>query len=160
MRRLLNGAISVLMMAFAFGGLSSCSKTQESFLTIQTCVINDDGMRDFLVMMASVSKQFELRYVDGSKSTRDGLVDTAQSGRDVNEAARVINIGLEGDAGLGLTAGNLGLAPHQVAIGFTAGRNRVLANRLADTVVTRLSKHWRVISVPAGTGVQRMSGCS
>jgi hypothetical protein len=76
-----------------------------------------------------------------------------------SDLSQTIDLHIEGKGGLGVTAGNLGLPPHQVGLGFTAGSDAAKARRLATNLTSSLSQHWSVQRVPTSQGVLPMTGC-
>jgi hypothetical protein len=75
------------------------------------------------------------------------------------DAALSIDVHIEGKGGMGVTAGNLGLRPYQVALGFTAGSDEAKAHRLSDQLVQALSQRWHVETIPQGKGAFPMKSC-
>jgi hypothetical protein len=61
--------------------------------------------------------------------------------------------------GMGVTAINVGLPGYQVALGFSGSSDSSLARRFAEDVTKRLEQHWRVETVPAGSGATPKPGC-
>ncbi|WP_234446965.1 hypothetical protein [Luteimonas sp. MC1572] len=93
-----------------------------------------------------------MRYVDGSKSTADDLKVMGATGTNMHTDGRLIHVGVEADAGHGLTAGNMGLNPYDVAVGFSRGRDIDAAHTFSGKVIARLEKHWTVKVVPKDSG--------
>ena len=138
---------------------AKCSHAQEEFLAVQMCLVNEGGATQFTEIMREVARSEDLRFVDGSAETRDYLEDVRNKGQVKLDHLPTINIGIEGEHGLGVTAGNLGLPSNQVALGFTAGRNAAKARKLADHLVQALSQRWHVRKILKGQGSFPMSNC-
>jgi len=138
---------------------AKCSRAQEEFLAVQVCLVDESGKAQFTEIMREVARSEGLKFVDGSAETRDYLKDVRDKGQVKLDHLPTINMGIEGDHGLGVTAGNLGLPSNQVALGFTAGRNAAKAHKLADHLVQALSQQWRVQKVPKGQGSFPMTSC-
>lgn len=153
-----------LKMLIAVGAVAlcafKCSRPQEAFLTVQVCLVDERGANQFLKVMREVASSEGLKFVDDSSDTEGWLRSVRDNGLVKINHVPTINAGIEGDGGLGVTAGNLGLPSNQVALGFTAGSDAAKARRLSDRLVTALSKRWRVQRVPQRKGVFPMSGCS
>lgn len=157
MSRYLKAFIGVSALAL---GAFKCSRAQEEFLAVQVCLVDEGGATQFAEIMREVARSEGLRFVDGSAETRDYLKDVREKGQVKLDHLPTINMGIEGEHGLGVTAGNLGLPSNQVALGFTAGRNATKAHKLADHLVQALSQRWRVQTVPKGQGSFAMSSCA
>ena len=138
---------------------AKCSRAQEEFLAVQVCLVDEGGATQFTEIMREVARSEGLRFVDGSAETRDYLKDVRDKGQVKLDHVPTINMGIEGEHGLGVTAGNLGLPSNQVALGFTAGRNAAKAHKLADHLVHALSQRWHVQTVPKGQGSFPMTSC-
>ena len=136
-----------------------CSRAQEEFLAVQVCLVDEGASTQFAEIMREVARSEGLRFVDGSAETRDYLKDVRDKGQVKLDHVPTINMGIEGEHGLGVTAGNLGLPSNQVALGFTAGRNAAKAHKLADQLVQALSQRWHVQTVPKGQGSFPMTSC-
>jgi hypothetical protein len=139
--------------------LQGCSRTQESYLTVQTCLVDQQGVSQFLEMMRAVAKSENLKFVDGSAETGAALKTIGADKHLKRDPALTINVGIEGQGGMGVTAGNLGLPPYQVALGFTEGADAAKAHRLSDRLVQALSQRWHVETVPQGKGALPMKAC-
>ena len=157
MPKYLRVVIGVSAMALC---AARCSQAQEAFLTVQVCLVDEGGTVHFIQTMREFARSEGLRFVDNSAETRDYLQDVRDKGQVKLDHVPTINMGIEGEHGLGVTAGNLGLPANQVALGFTAGANAAKAHKLADHLVQALSQRWRVQTVPKGQGVFPMSTCS
>lgn len=149
-------AIGASLMALC---AAKCSRSQEEFLAIQLCLVDEDGAIEFTKVMREVARSERLSFVDNSTETMDYLNDVRNKGQVKLDYVPTINMGIEGENGLGVTAGNLGLPSNQVALGFTAGRNTAKAHKLANHLVQALSQRWHVQTVPKGQGSFPMSSC-
>lgn len=139
--------------------LQGCARKQESFLTIQMCLVDRQGVTLFLDTMRAIAKAENLTFIDGSAKTGTALKTMGADKHLKQDPARTIHVGIEGGAGMGVTAGNLGLPVYQVALGFTEGSDAVKAHRLADRVMQALSQHWHIETVPAEKGALPMESC-
>jgi hypothetical protein len=69
----------------------------------------------------------------------------------MHSSGGLIYVGVEGDDGLGLEGGNMGLNDYDVAIGFN-GSDDAKTLAFADTVKTKLSEQWKFTVVPQNSG--------
>ncbi|GAO40615.1 hypothetical protein SCH01S_49_00290 [Sphingomonas changbaiensis NBRC 104936] len=109
--------------------------------------------------MRQIAQSENLRFIDGSAKTADALKVMGADKYLKSDPARSINVGIVGDRGMGVTAGNLGLPPYQVALGFTEGSDAAKAHRLSSHLVAALSQYWNVEIVPKGRGASPMKAC-
>jgi hypothetical protein len=139
--------------------LIGCARGQVAFQTVQMCVGNQQGMAELKNVMMTVAHAEGLQFIDNSARAAVELkavgADKALK-RDVDSA---IDFHIEGAGGTGVTAGNLGLLPYQVRLGFTEGGDPAKAHQLADTLVRALSQRWEVQTVPPGEGILPMKTC-
>jgi hypothetical protein len=139
--------------------LGGCSRAQESFLSVQTCVADQQGVAELKDMMRSTAQSEGLQFIDNSAQQASALKDVGADKALKRDVSRAIDVHIEGKDGLGVTAGNLGLPPYQVALGFTEGADPAKAHRLSDRLVQTLSQRWHVEVVPAGEGAMPMKTC-
>ena len=151
--KLLFGVSAMSLCAF------KCSGPQREFLAVQVCLVDERGEAEFVKAMREVARLEGLRFLDNSADTESYLRDVRDRGLVKLEHVPTINVGIEGENGLGVTAGNLGLPSNQVALGFTAGSDAAKARRLSNRLVGALSQRWRVEKVPAGKGAFPMESC-
>jgi hypothetical protein len=139
--------------------LHGCFQAQEAFLTVQTCVVDREGMQQLLHIMQQVAKLENGEFINNSANSASGLRATGADNRLNEDASLAIDAHIELGRGAGVTASNLGLRPYQVAFGFTEGSYPAETHRLADRLVRELSQHWHVEKVPQGQGVVPMDSC-
>lgn len=138
---------------------AKCSRAQEEFLAVQMCLVDESGVTQLKNIMRNVAQLESLQFIDNSAETGRALKNIGAEGAAAHSAAFAIDVHIEGEHGLGVTAGNLGLPAYQVALGFTAGRDAAKAQRLADHLVHALSQRWHVQTVPRGQGSFAMGSC-
>ncbi|TBR36723.1 hypothetical protein EYV96_12455 [Dyella terrae] len=109
----------------------------------------------FLSTMKEIAHSEKMSFVDRSKETQADLVRLKK-----DPGYRLINIGVEREDGVGLSAGNLGLSQYEVAIGFSEGSNPAQAHQFADLVVETLKRKWDIHVVPSDRGALPMKGCA
>lgn len=109
--------------------------------------------------MRSTAEAERLQFTDNSMHVAKSLEVTAQTDAQRQEAIGAIDLHIEGKAGLGATASNLGLGQYDVAIGFTAGEDAGKAHLLAERLVKDLSHYFQVLEVPLGRGAMPLKGC-
>jgi len=139
--------------------LNACSSPQKAFLTVQLCLVDQQGVDQFLNTMRTVAQTENLKFIDGSAKTGADLKTMGADKLLKSDPAHAINVAIEGEKGMGVTAGNLGLPPYQVALGFTAGSDMAKARRLSDRLVHALAQQWHVATVPQGKGAFPLEGC-
>jgi hypothetical protein len=132
--------------------LSSCGQGKSALFTIQLCVDNDNGVAAFKQLLQSIALEQGMRYIDSSGTTMRELRAVGATRENMHSNGGLLFVGVEGDGGLGLTAGNLGLNIYDVAVGFSAEPSVDAATRFADHVVARLKQSWTLNAVPEGTG--------
>lgn len=149
------------VFAFSFGALffSGCAKRDETFLTVQMCVEDEDGIMRLKAMMRDAAEAENLHFVDSSARTGDNLKAMGADEVLGRDAASAINIGIRGEGGTFVMGGNLGLPPYQIALGFGTGSEPGKGHQLAQRLVPLLSDEWDVKTVPKGQGVFPMSSC-
>jgi hypothetical protein len=143
------------IIAFAVlgsGALCSCGMAQESFLTVQLCVGNEQGVATFKEIMQSIAATQKMRYVDASEATQRDLKTIGATEPNMHAAGGLIVIAVEASDGLGLTAGNVGLNSFDVVLGITKGSRPVDARRFSDVVMKELQQRWVVKTLPPRTG--------
>lgn len=137
--------------------LMSCSPhQQESFKTVQFCLDPAHGIEVLTKELSSYASIERMTYIDNTPAARRGLKVTAQTPAQAREAEWVIQLLVQNESGLGVTATNLGLGPNNVALGFTSAGDNRSASQFASRLINRLSRHWKVFTVPVGQGVQPM----
>jgi hypothetical protein len=109
--------------------------------------------------MRSVAQSENLQFIDNSTQQAQELKDVGADKAFNRDVSGAIDLHIEGENGLGVTAGNLGLPPYQVGLGFTEGRDPTEAHRLANRLIGSLSQHWNVQRVPSNQGILPMKGC-
>jgi len=145
--------------ALALLALNGCSRSKEPAMIVEMCLGDQKGLRLFIETMRQIASTEHMTFIDNSAKTQRELDVVGQSNINESQDAHVLNIGIEGDDGLGVTAGNLGLARYQVALGFTKGSSDTEGSQFADVVVRELRTKWMVTRVPAGKAAMRASGC-
>jgi len=147
------GLIAMTLCAF------KCSRAQESFLSLQMCVFDENGIDQLKSVMHTLAKSENLKFIDNSAATGQALKNIGADKAMSRDASLAVDLHIEGQGGLGVTAGNLGLPPYQIALGFTEGSEPGRAHKLAHHVVQALSKRWQVEQVAQGKGVFPMKTC-
>jgi hypothetical protein len=148
---------SLAFALFALWMLSGCAKSERSFLIVQVCLTDEHEMSDFVELMEVVANSERMKFVDRSTETQ-GELKTINNAN-VKQASPAINLGILGADGVGLTAGNLGLPPNELAVGFTGVSRLPQARQFADMVVSRLKEVWHIEIVPEGRAATAMRNC-
>ncbi|WP_165488673.1 hypothetical protein [Dyella terrae] len=144
----------VCILIATLGLLSGCTG-KRPFLLVQTCLGSEQSAVMFLSTMKEIAHSEKMSFVDRSKETQADLVRLKK-----DPGYRLINIGVEREDGVGLSAGNLGLSQYEVAIGFSEGSNPAQAHQFADLVVETLKRKWDIHVVPSDRGALPMKGCA
>ena len=152
-------AIVALPMMGMIMALQGCSRAQESFLSVEMCVVDQAGVLQLKNIMRDIARSENLEFIDNSAQQKSDLQAMGADKLLKRDATRAIDLHIEGRQGMGATAGNLGLPSYQVAIGFTEGANPVAGRRLSDRLVKALSQHWHVEVIPKGKGAFPMRSC-
>jgi len=146
----------IVAVASCFAG---CSGAQSAFEQVQVCVGDERGVTELRSVMRAVAQSENLRFIDNSAQQAQDLKDVGADKALKRDVSRAIDLHIEGESGLGVTAGNLGLPDYQVGLGFTEGRDPAKAHRLANRLISSLSQHWNVQRVPSSQGILPMKGC-
>jgi hypothetical protein len=127
---------------------------------VLVCLPNNHDLLEFTSEMRSIAQSERMKFIDASADTQRDLKAMANPNVDKMLSVAVVNMGVERRDGMGLMVGNLGLPPHQVAIGFSEGSNSTDAQSFANMVVGRITRRWRIEFVPSGTGAKGMKDCN
>jgi hypothetical protein len=122
------------------------------------CVVDERGVAELKGLMRATAASEHLRFIDNSAQQSS---DSKSIGTDklLKRASLAIDVHIEGKGGMGVTAGNLGLPPYQVALGFTEGSDAAKAHQLSARLIQALSQRWQVETIPAGKGALPMKRC-
>jgi hypothetical protein len=141
------------------GVFYGCTPGKRPFLMVQLCLRDQRNLALFTSMMKSVAQSENMVFIDRSAATEVELRSTDRVLEKLKQNTPIINLGIQGKDGVGMSAGNLGLPNYQVALGFSEGSNPSEAHKFADVVVKRLEEQWHVETVPAGAGARPMKTC-
>lgn len=149
------GVMLMFMGVFMIG----CSHSKHSFLIVQGCLSDAKGVAMFFDDMRSIASDERMKFVDNSENTARQLRSTGYAGVERTYGSSIINIGIQRQDGLGVTAGNLGMPGFEIALGFSEGSDRNVAQAFADRVVARLSTRWHWEKVPEGNSAKPIGNC-
>jgi hypothetical protein len=150
-----------LMLTLVVTILASCSpRQQEPFKMVQFCLTNSAGADLLSREMRAAAISEGLKFIDNTMATRRGLAITAQTPAQKRDALWVVSFYAGDGDGMGVGAGNMGMSPFDVAVGFTYGSDAKAATAFADRLIARLAKHWRIIPVAPGAGAFPLKECS
>jgi hypothetical protein len=146
-----------LLLLFALFGcaFSGCAPAKRPFLIVQLCLHNEQGLAEFIGVLQSIAESQHMRYIDTSERTKVEL----ETLRKTTGIGQMISLGVIGDNGVGLGAGNFGLGDYQVAVGFAEGSNPLEEHRFAEAVVRTLSTRWHIEVVPDGRLAMPLTNC-
>lgn len=148
--------LSLLVMA---GFTSACSEGKRPFLMAQICVQNENGLEKFVDELRHVARFEGMTFTDNSARTQAELEKAKHSATQLRTNDGAINMAVEGEGGLGMTAGNLGLPRYQMVMGFSAGMDRLASEKFANKVIEALSSHWIVERLDSSQGAKPMKEC-
>lgn len=146
----------IVGVATCFAG---CARARSAFEQVQMCVGDEQGIAELKSVMRAVAQSENLRFIDNSDQQAQDVKDVGADKALKRDVSRAIDLHIEGESGLGVTAGNLGLPAYQVGLGFSEGRDPGKAHRLANRLIYSLSQHWNVQRVPSSQGILPMKGC-
>jgi hypothetical protein len=141
------------------GLLCGCSSGKPPALMVQLCLQNDQGVSDFRDLVQSVAASEHMKVVDVSADTQEKLKVIHAKYAKLATASSVINIYVESDDRLVVTADNIDLPTYQVSVDFTGGLSPVEKQRFIDVLVPKLRARWFVDTVPAGVHPFAMASC-
>ncbi len=141
----------------SLGLLWGCAPSSPTYLTINVCLKDKQGVSDFLGLLQSIAVSEHLQLVDGSTETQRDLKSIGAKMDKLQTPGSVINIGMNRGAHNVMMGGNLGLPAYQVALGFSGEPPE--DRRFADIVVKQLGARWQIETVPAGKGAFPMKSC-
>ena len=139
--------------------LSACSPGKQPFLMVQTCLVDEKGLGEFLVAMRAIAQDNGMEYFDRSAETQRELQFMHESNVNVAVSPHTINIGMMLRDGMGVSAGDLGSSDYQVVIGFAEGSDPAKAREFSSRVIQKLSKRWPLETVPEGKGAFPLKNC-
>jgi len=137
--------------------ISSCSLGQQPPVMVQICVQDGGGLELFRRTVQSIARDENMRYVDRSGTSEKELQRLDALDR---PGGTLVNVGVIGDHGHGLGAGNLGLNTYDIAVGFSHGRDLEAGVEFSNRVIARLEQHWTVEPVPKDSGALPDPDCA
>lgn len=128
--------------------IAGCAAAQRNNRIVQFCLHDTAGIDDLRSVMRSFAEAQSMTFIDSSPQTEADLQRIGVNSPPLPEGEPLINMGINGPGGLGVTAGNLGLPGYQVALGFTEGGNATKGKAFADALVRELDQRWELVEVP------------
>jgi hypothetical protein len=128
--------------------IAACTTAQRNNRIIQFCLYDTSGVDDLRSVMRSFADAQSMTFIDNSAQTQADLQRIGPNSGPLPEGEPLINMGINGPGGLGVTAGNLGLPGYQVALGFTEGGDATKGKEFADALVRELDQRWELVEVP------------
>ena len=128
--------------------IAGCGATQHNNRIVQFCLHDTAGLDDLRSVMRSFADAQSMAFIDNSAQTQADLQRIGVDSPPLPEGEPLINMGINGPGGLGVTAGNLGLPGYQVALGFTEGPDAAKGKAFADALVRQLDQRWELVEVP------------
>ncbi len=146
-----------ILAAVIILSLGGCSRGKGPSMIVEICLGNEKGISLFVESMRQIAASQHMTFIDNSAKTQRQLETIGQ--RKSGQSTPTINVAIEGDDSLGVTAGNLGLSSYQVALGFTDGSNVAEGQRFSDAVIQALGRRWKITKVTDGKGALPSKGC-
>lgn len=128
--------------------IAGCGAAQRNNRIVQFCVHDTAGVDDLRTVLRSFADAQSMTFIDNSAQTQADLQRIGVESPPQPEGEPLINMGINGPSGLGVTAGNLGLPGYQVALGFTEGTNAPKGKAFSDALVRELDQRWELVEVP------------
>jgi hypothetical protein len=128
--------------------IAACTTAQRNNKVIQFCLYDTAGIDDLRSVMRSFADAQSMTFVDNSARTQAELRRIGLNSAPLPQGEPLINMGIYGHGGLGVTAGNLGLSGYQIALGFTEGGDATKGKRFADALVRQLDQRWELVEAP------------
>jgi hypothetical protein len=153
------GSSRISMILLLIGVLSGCSSGKPQALMVQLCLQNDQGVSDFRNLMQSVAASEQMDFFDVSADTQEKLNVIHSKYAKLATPSSVINVYIESDKRLVVTADNIDLPTYQVSVDFTGGLSPTDKQRFIDVLIPRLRAQWFVDTVPAGVRPFAMAAC-
>lgn len=153
-------APTLIVVAVVHLGLMGCEGRRPA-LSVSVCLESADNIPEFKDEMRTLSEEWNLEFVDDSRSTEQGIREIEDAGLagDIDAAAVRVQLSAHDHTGLGFSASNLGLSSKQVAIGFARSREDERVRQLSEDVVSTLAERWDVEVAPEGSGVVASEQC-
>lgn len=151
------GMLASVVLAGLLCGCGSSEKP--TFLQVQLCVENNQGLTTFLNVIKNVARAENMKFIDGSNETLRSYKVFRESNPKFRFVEPVTHIGVEHGDETMLIAGNIQEQSYNIVIGFSEGVRPSEGRKFADTVVGALKQHWPVETVPAGKGAFPMESC-
>lgn len=149
--------VVILSLFTLLTAILGCAKSERSFLIVQVCLKDQQDVSELRNLILSIANAEQMEFIDRSDDTRRELQSI--NNPNLDDVSQVINFGIIGEDGIGLTAGNTGMPPNEIAIGFTGVSDPPRAHQLANSVVNKLKERWLVETLPEGTVAQGMREC-
>ena len=153
------GSSRLSMILILAGVLSGCSSGTPPALMVQLCLQDDQGVSDFQTLMQSVAASEQMTFFDVSADTQEKLKIIHSKYAKLATPSSVINVYIESDKRLVVTADNIDLPTYQVSVDFTGGLSPVDKQRFIDVLIPKLREHWYVDTVPVGVRPFAMESC-
>lgn len=141
--------------------IAACTTAQGNNRIIQFCLYDTAGVDDLRSVLGSFADAQSMTFIDNSAQTQADLQQIGPNSGPLPEGEPLINMGINGPGGLGVTAGNLGLPGYQVALGFTEGGDATKGKEFADALVRELDQRWELVEVrnPDSRGAFPLQNC-
>jgi hypothetical protein len=99
--------------------------------------------------LQKIARDERMHFVDGSATTTRDLKIIDPAGNNIHTDGRLLFVAVEAQD-FSLMAGNLGLNPYDISVGF--GPDTSEARAFSDRVIARLKQNWRLKELPKDSG--------
>jgi hypothetical protein len=128
--------------------IAACGAAQRNNRIVQFCLHDTAGIDDLRSVMRSFADAQSMTFIDNSAQTQADLERIGAKSPPLPKGEPLINMGINGPGGLGVTAGNLGLPGYQVALGFTEGNDATKGIAFTNALIRELDQRWELVEVP------------
>lgn len=149
-----------LVGAILAGLIGSCGSSERpTFLQVQLCVVDNQGLMAFVNLVKEVARAEKMTFIDGSEETLRAYRLFRDESPYFHFSEPVTNIGIEQGDETMLIGGNIQEQSYNIVIGFSEGQTPSEGRNFAQKIVAVLKQRWPVETVPAGQGAFPMESC-
>ncbi len=138
---------------------SGCTSGTPPHTIAQVCVRGDGELRALFADLRNLAAQRNMEFSDGSLDFVEDIHVIYGGNRNSSAGASTVLFSMSGSDGLGLTAGNIGLPPLQLAFGFSHGDDRERSLSFTRQVINLLRGRGQVRVLPPGESAKPISEC-
>lgn len=137
--------------------LSSCGDGgQGPYLLAQICVQDRDGINLLIEEINSIARENRMIFIDNSEKTKRDLKTIGSRHSVRSDGSPLINVAIDRNDGLRMSASNISLPNYQFVIGFIKGMDDLETDQFVKYSIKRIEKHWSIYKIPPGIGALPM----